>query len=142
MSSYEALKRPLKEAGTVTVRSERRRRWSVEDKLAIVRETLAPDAVIKVVAERHGISTGLLFTWRKQMLRTAMNGFVAVQVAAEETAMLPTPCIASEPAESPAEAAVPRGMIDLEWPSGARVRVAYGADPTLLQCVLAALDRH
>jgi len=37
----------------VTVRSERRRRWAVEDKLAIVRETLGPDAVVKVVQRQR-----------------------------------------------------------------------------------------
>ena len=138
MSSYEALKR----SSTVTVRSERRRRWSVEDKLAIVRETLAPEAVIKVVAERHGISTGLLFTWRKQMLRTAMTGFVPVQVAADEPTMLPGPAVATEPAENSRVVEAPGVMIDLELPGGARVRIGNGADPALLQCVLAALERR
>ena len=126
----------------MTVRSERRRRWSVEDKLAIVRETLAPDAVIKVVAERHGISTGLLFTWRKQMLRTAMTGFVPVHVATEESAMLPAPAPASEPGECAPTVAVPGGIIEVELPGGARVRVGNGADAALLQCVLIALGRR
>ena len=39
----------------VRVRAIRRRNWSTEDKLRIVRETLAPGAVAKVVAERHGL---------------------------------------------------------------------------------------
>jgi transposase len=84
-NSYEALKTPLKgtvsERVEVRVAAERRRRWSVEQKLSVVRETLEPGAVTKAVAERHGISTGLLYTWRKQMLTTAMAGFVPVQVA-------------------------------------------------------------
>jgi transposase len=58
----------------VRVRAVRRRSWSTEDKLRIVRETLEPGAVATAVADRHGISTGLLFTWRKQMLATAMSG--------------------------------------------------------------------
>ena len=58
----------------VRVRAERRRSWAPEDKLRIVRETLEPGTAAKAVADRHGISTGLLFTWRKQMLATAMSG--------------------------------------------------------------------
>ena len=73
-STYEALARLLKSEPSarveVTVRAERRRRWQTEDKLRIVRETLAPSVAAKGVAERHGISTGLLYTWRKQMLAT------------------------------------------------------------------------
>ena len=126
----------------MTVHSERRRRWAVEDKLAIVRETLGPDAVVKVVAERHGISTGLLFTWRKQMLRTAMTGFAPVHVAAAEPVMLPAPSEASEAVACAPALAAPGGMIEVELPGGARVRVGNGVDPALLQCVLSALDRR
>src|SRR5580692_10445378 len=85
--SYEARKSAAKDRVEVTMRSERRRRWSSEEKLRIVRETLHPGAVAQVVADRHGIGTGLLYTWRKQMLTAAMTGFAAVEVATEpETA--------------------------------------------------------
>jgi len=67
----------------VRVRAIRRRNWSTEDKLRIVRETLAPGAVAKVVAERHSIGTGLLFTWRREMLAAAMSGLVPVEVMPE-----------------------------------------------------------
>ena len=53
----------------VRVRAVRRRNWSTEDKLRIVRETLAPGAVAKVVAERHSIGTGLLC--RRKPIHTA-----------------------------------------------------------------------
>jgi len=39
--------------------------------LAIVCETLAPGSAAQVVADRHGIGTGLIYTWRKQMLKAA-----------------------------------------------------------------------
>ncbi len=69
--SYETRKSPVRRgigAGVeVWVRAVRRRSWSAEDKLRIVRETLEPGAVAKAVADRHGISTGLLFTSRKEI---------------------------------------------------------------------------
>ena len=64
-------------------RSERHRRWRPDEKLRMVRETLRPGAVLAEVARRHGIGTGLLYTWRREMLATEMAGFAPVQVAAE-----------------------------------------------------------
>jgi transposase len=81
--SYAARKSAPKERVEVTMRPERRRRWSSEEKLRIVRETLRPGAVAGVVADRHGIGTGLLYTWRKQMLTAAMTGFATVEVTPE-----------------------------------------------------------
>ena len=46
----------------VRVRTVRRRSWSTEERLRIVRETLEPGAVAKTIADRHGISAGLLYT--------------------------------------------------------------------------------
>lgn len=46
---------------------ERRRRWSVEEKLRIVRETNEPGVRVAEVAARHGAYPGLLFTWRRQV---------------------------------------------------------------------------
>jgi len=55
--------------GTVEIITgrERRRRWSVEDKLKIVSETLELGASVNQVAARHDVYPGLLFTWRRQM---------------------------------------------------------------------------
>ncbi len=44
---------------------ERRRRWSVEEKLTIVRESLEPGQNVSVVARRNGINPNQLFHWRK-----------------------------------------------------------------------------
>ena len=116
----------------VRVRAERRRSWAPEDKLRIVRETLEPGAVSKAVAERHGISTGLLFTWRKQMLATAMSGFVPVEVAPEPPRLEPPPAPAPAAPEAP-------GTIEIGFPSGATVRVSGRVDPGMLRAVLAGL---
>ena len=68
--------------GGALVQVERRRNWSDEEKLAILKETTVPGVVISAVARRHGIGTGQLYTWRKQLLRGAMAGFVPVELAA------------------------------------------------------------
>ena len=149
--SYEARRSALPDVVEVRVRSERRRRWSPEDKLAVVRETLVSGTVVQVIADRHGIGTGLLYTWRKQMLRAAMTGFAAVEVRPEA---LPAPettddgATAQEVAQSqpvaPSSARVAAapallGLIEVALPSGVRLRVGSDVDGPALRRVLAAL---
>ena len=67
-SSYEPLKGTVENPADPSARPERRRRWASAQKLRIVQETLEPGAVATLVARRYGISTGLLYTWRKQAL--------------------------------------------------------------------------
>ena len=40
------------------------RRWSVEEKLWIARESLAPDETITAVANRYGVPRNRLSAWR------------------------------------------------------------------------------
>lgn len=70
--------------GGAVVRVERRRNWSDEEKLAILKETTQPGVIVSAVARRHGIGTGQLYTWRKQLLRGAMAGFVPVELVQPE----------------------------------------------------------
>ena len=145
-NSYEPLTRPVKgtvpERVEVRVEAERRRHWSIEAKLRIVRETLEPGVMAKAVAERHGISTGLLYTWRKQMLNTAMAGFVPVQVAAETPSPMLTATVESSAARESPPDAVLNGVIEVQWSSGVRVRAGNGVDAKLLRGVLAELDHR
>jgi transposase len=137
--SYEARKSAPTNRVEVTTRTERRRRWSAEEKLRIVRETLRPGAVAQVIADQHGIGTGLLYTWRKQMLTVAMTGFAAVEVApdAETQPLLAAPIVAPEPDANTRAAAV-----EVALPDGTQVRVTNGATATLLADVFAALGRR
>lgn len=49
----------------VTVSEERRRRWSVQEKAALVKETYERGMSVSLVARKHGISVNQLFNWRK-----------------------------------------------------------------------------
>ena len=49
----------------VTVSEERRRRWSAQEKAALVKETYEPGMSVSLVARKHGISASQLFSWRK-----------------------------------------------------------------------------
>jgi transposase len=49
----------------VLTQREQRRRRSVEEKLAIVRETFEPGASVSGVARRHQVNANQVFAWRK-----------------------------------------------------------------------------
>ena len=83
-SSYEPLKGTVENPVDPSARPERRRRWASAQKLRIVQETLEPGAVATLVARRYGISTGLLYTWRKQALAGALAGFLPIRIVPEE----------------------------------------------------------
>ena len=127
-TSYEGRKTSSNGA-EVVLRPERRRRWTPEQKLAIVQESLANGGGPTQVARRYGISTALLYTWRKQLLSAATEGFVACEVV---------------DASVPPAAAITPGppAIEIDWPGGARLRVGAGADPATLRLVLDALAQR
>jgi transposase len=46
---------------------QRRRRYSLDEKMAVLAEAAQPGMSISYVARRHGISPSLLFGWRRRM---------------------------------------------------------------------------
>ena len=133
---YEVRRSPVRRgAGSgveVRVRAVRRRNRSTEDKLRIARETSLPGAVAKVAAERNGIGTGLLFTWRREMVATAMSGLVPVEVVPEAPRV-------EAPVPASATTVGTPGVIDIAFPSGAAVRVSSQVDEAVLRSVPAEL---
>ena len=115
------------------MRAVRRRNWPPEDRLRIVRETLEPGAVVQTVADRHGVGTGQLYTWREQMLAAAMSGSAPVEVVPEPPPpALPSPTVVAAPPET-------AGSLEIVLPSGASIRVTGAVDPVMLRMVLAEL---
>ena len=114
----------------VQVRPVRRRNWPDEDKLRMVRETLQPGAVVQAVADRYGVGSGQLYTWRKEMLAAAVSGFVPVAVTPE------VPRAAAPLREVAAETP---GVIEIALPCGVTVRASGRVDMAVLRGVLAEL---
>lgn len=52
--------------GEVLAGPERRRRWSVEEKLRILAQSVASGSSASLACRLHGISSGQLYTWRRQ----------------------------------------------------------------------------
>lgn len=141
---------------------ERRRRFSLEQKLAVLTEAAAPGAVISVVARRHGLLPAQVFKWRRLAAlgvidipgASELPSFVAVEVAEDAAAKgTAEPVSAGSGREVPAAdmpATVPpsmpgqgrSGVIEIELGAGRRVRVAGDFDAEALRRVLDVLDRR
>ena len=64
--------------GEVLTGPERRRRWSLEEKLRILAQSVAPGSSASLVCWLHGISSGQLYTWRRT---GELTGFGPVRLA-------------------------------------------------------------
>lgn len=117
----------------VITRGERRRRWSLEEKQAIVAESLAANASIMAIARRHGIGTGQLYGWRHQLL--GRRSEPAAKFARVD--LMDEPHRLSGPVASLRTA--PCGLIAIILPGGTSVRVDAQVDELALRRVLAAL---
>jgi transposase len=124
--------------------SERRRKWSAEEKAEIVAESLAEGAVVSDVARRHGLSPQQLFGWRARLRDAvrdpapssdAMPAFVPAIVENEPPSpavtALPTAVMAMGAGVAPASIEIALGSVI--------VRVRGEADPRALTAVLKAL---
>ena len=130
---------------------ERRRRWSVADKLRVLAECSEPGAQVTAVAARHGIYRSLVFQWRRQardglLVAEPVPGFVPVRLDVPE--LRPAEPVAQVSAASPSAPVAPAGralaarasaVIEIELPDGVRLRVDQDVSAAALRRVLAAL---
>jgi transposase len=111
----------------------RRRRWSEDEKLKIVLESLQAPRQVAATARRYGVSRSLLLRWRRLFRpkpRDASGqqiGFVAARVVPESGAT-PDP---GGPTGS--------GAIEIEFAAGARMRITGAVDTATLKAVVAVL---
>jgi transposase len=117
----------------ILTQPERRRRWTSEQKLALVAEMLRPGASPTQLARRYGISTGLLYTWR----RMARDGALALVPAVAPTEFVPVEIVPAAPMLP--EAAAAAGEMVIELPGERRVRVDRHVDAAALRRVLRVL---
>jgi transposase len=126
---------------------ERRRRWSVEEKVRLLEAAMQPGASVAAVADRHGVSRSLLFYWRKQAKAGLMAGvtplaslaapvFASVIVAAEAL-----PGLKSSP--KPSRKMAPRAdcTVEVTLGNGRMLKADEGIAPERLSALVAALDR-
>jgi len=121
---------PVQETGAVAsvevlAGPERRRRWSSEQKQAIVAAAFAPGAVVRDVARQADVTPSLIYRWRRD-LRAAANGFARVLMAPSGDGI----------------AVPPMPAIEIELAGNARVRIPAAVSPALAAAVVEALARR
>jgi transposase len=136
-------------SGEVLGPVERRRRFSLEQKLAILAEATMPGASISDVARRHGLVPSQVFKWR----RLAQLGVIGIAGASELPAFVSVEIAADRAPQSEATASAlvegpaPRrsrpgrrlGLIEIELGGGRCVRVDREVDAAALRRVLDVL---
>ncbi len=114
-----------------------RRRWTVEQKLAVLRDAFGPEGCVRTACERHDVGSGSIYTWRRQAMSGELAGvrklaepaFTEVQIS--EQPALPAPTVAASSG----------GVIGIELPSGIRVSVDATVDADALSRVIGILTR-
>lgn len=114
-----------------------RRRWTVEQKLAALRDAFGPEGCVRTACERHEVGSGSIYTWRRQAMSGELTGvrkpiepaFAEVQIS--EQLALPAPTIAARS----------NGVIGIELPSGIKLSVDATVDADALSRVIGVLAR-
>ena len=137
-------------------RGDRRRVWAAEQKRAIALESLDPSTTPTDVARRYGISSGLLYTWRRQLREGQLGsaprrvaGFARVDLVGEAPRLTapepaqpmsvpPPPALPPQPPPAPTPSHA--GLIEIALPGGASVRVDGSVDGAALRRVLDILE--
>lgn len=120
----------------------RRRRWTLEQKLALVGEVSRPGASVAAVADRHGMSRSLLFDWRRQVRDGTMPGVVRADAAAT---LVPVRIVDdAPPKQTPRRSAERAGKaaaaVEVVLSNGRVLRVSEAIAPEVLGRLAAALD--
>jgi len=125
---------------------ERRRRWTAEEKVAILDEAFGVGGTVAAASDRHGVSRALIYYWRRQAREGGIAGvgmatanaasFVPVRI--ETPTAQPEPTLpAALPGSSPVRR---RGTVEVTLTNGRVIKVDEGIDPVSLGSIIAALD--
>jgi transposase len=114
------------------VETGRRRRWSEDEKLRIVLESLQAPRRISATARRYGISRSLLLQWRR-LFR------VEHKDAEQQLGFVPAVVVPESPDTAVPAPGAGGGTIEIEFASGARMRITGAVDQATLTAAVAAL---
>jgi transposase len=118
-------------------RVERRRRWSVEDKLGLVAETWEDGKSVALVAKTNGISPSLLYSWRRQ----ASRGELVAPRDCVGPAFVPVSVVEDKGSGMEVASTVQRrGLIEIDLGDGRQVRVDRDVNASALRRVLEVLS--
>jgi transposase len=116
------------------VEAGRRRRWTEDEKLRIVAESLSGSRQVSSTARRHGISRSLLTTWRRQFrIQPQLGGEAG-------SGFVPAVVLPEGPASGPP--ALSSTRMEIVVSGDRRIIVDAGVDVAVLARVLDLLERR
>jgi transposase len=115
-----------------------RRRWTPEEKQRILAESYEAPRRVSATARRHGLSTGQLFTWRRE----ARSARLVNDDAAAFAQVVVAPARDTPPMASRQTGSIKHGRIEIVLQTGHRVLVGTDVDRAALTRVLDALERR
>jgi transposase len=119
---------------------ERRRRWSTDEKARIVAEATTAGTTVAAVARRHGVSRGLVYTWRRELGEADLPDLVPVVVEAPTASTGSAPSLPARRDRAGANVALDSaGSIEIALAGDVRVTLRGRVDSKGLRAVLAAL---
>jgi transposase len=125
----------------------RRKQWSVPEKLQIVRETLQSGSSVPIIARRHGVNANQVFTWRREYRRgKLLERGVESTRERKAPALLPVQIhvpMKAAPQEARAAPVSPASepqRVEIEFPSGTRLRIWGGLGTERLQAIVRELS--
>src|SRR5438132_11382322 len=110
----------------------RRRRWSEDEKLKIVLESLEAPRQVAATARRYGISRSLLLRWRRSFRPEPKD-------AAHRAGFVPAMVVAESGANPGRAGAAGGGASEIEFAAGVRMWITGTVDAATLKAVVAAL---
>ena len=127
----------------VVARDSGRRKWTTEQKLEILRDAFGPGGSVREAIELHEVSSGLLYTWRRQAVAGTLDGSVKPALPSPSAALRAgfAEVHVTEPAMLPSPSSPTGGMIGIELPSGIRLSVDGAVDAEALAPALSVLPR-
>jgi transposase len=111
----------------------RRRRWSEDEKLKIVLESLQAPRQVAATARRYGVSRSLLLRWRR-LFRPEPKDATEQQIGFVAARVVPDSGVAPGPVGPASD-----GAIEIEFAAGVRMRITGTVDAATLKAVVAAL---
>ena len=77
----------------VITRDQRRRRWSLGEKQALVRRTYEPGMSVSLVARTEGVAASQLFQWRKLERQGALTAVQAGEAVVPASELAAAECV-------------------------------------------------
>lgn len=127
---------------TVIARVSGRRLWTVDQKLLMLRDAFGAGGGVSAAMERHEVSSGQLYTWRKQAMSGELSGVAPAALPLPPSR--PVACFAAVEIAEPEQrdvVAEPVGQIGIELSSGIKLTVDAGVDADALARVLSVVGR-